>query len=156
MNQICLSSGSRAAIVESIGVDFGSSWGPYLSRHRPAPSPVRELTTRQLGRAPDRPIQGGGGMGRRTGGGEGGEGEQAGQEAGRPAQRGGWRQGAWRRCGHDQAGGGRQARMLMTTLFKGVEGRDPLGRELEVAWDGALVGLESQQLRIGLIVSESR
>jgi hypothetical protein len=87
-------------------------------------------------------------MGRCAGAGEGGEGEQAGQEAGHPAQRGCWRQGRWGRGGHDLAGGGRQARMLNTVPFKGVGGRDSRRRELEEVWAGALRGLESQGLQI--------
>jgi hypothetical protein len=62
-------------------------------------------------------------MGRCAGAAEGGEGQQAGQEAGRPAQHGCWRQGRWGRSRHDLAGGGRQARILESAPFKGVGGR---------------------------------
>jgi hypothetical protein len=89
-------------------------------------------------------------MGRCAGVAECGEGEQAGQEAGRPAQRGCWRQGRWGRSGHDLAGGGRQARMLNTAPFKGVGGRDSRRRELEQAWAAALRGLERRRRRIDL------
>jgi len=116
--------------------------------------------------------QGAGGMGRRAGGGEGGEGQQAGQEAGLVAERrrwhgprqrrrspeasdmkhptppGCWRQGPRGRSEDDLASGGRQARMIETDPLKGVGGRDSLRRRLEAAWGGALSGLERRGCRI--------
>jgi hypothetical protein len=76
-------------------------------------------------------------MGRGAGAAEGGEGQQAGQQAGHPSDRGGWRQVLWGRGGHDLTGGGRQARMLEAVPFKGVGGRDSRRRGLEAAWAGA-------------------
>jgi hypothetical protein len=87
-------------------------------------------------------------MGRCAGAGEGGEGEQAGQKAGRPAHRGCWREGRWGRSRHDLAGDGRQARILESPPFKGVGGRGAQRRGLEEAWAGTLVGVESQGLQI--------
>ena len=89
-------------------------------------------------------------MGRCAGPGEGGEGQQAGQEAGLLAERRRWRQGRWGRSGHDLAGGGRQARMLESAPFKGVGGGDSRRREREEAWAGALRGLERRRRRIDL------
>ena len=94
--------------------------------------------------------QAGAGMGRCAGAGEGGEGEQAGQEAGLLAERRRWRQGRWGCSGHDLAGGGRQAWMLESAPFKGVGGRDSRRRELEEAGAAALRDLERRRRRIDL------
>jgi len=101
-----------------------------------------------------------------AGGGERGEGHQAGQEAGHPARRGCWRQGRWGRGGHDLAGGGRQARMLESAPFKRVgagilggggwrgRGWGASGAGGGVGWDARGRGVARATNR--LLVSESR